>query len=180
MTDPIRLLHGEGDDLEVSLLRAGAEEIPSAKARRRVLVAVGVGSAGAATAAATNAGAAAAATQASSLTAAGLPAAWTVTAGAMVKWVGIAVVGAAAAWGLSESASPPPAPPVVASWGASGERIAARAAEGVQQGEQRVPPGDESVAARGSERPAREPRDGPRPEAASTEAGPAKIGRAHV
>ena len=119
MKDPERLSRGPATELTQLLLEAGAEEQPSAQARRRlagvIAAAAGAGALGtSATAAATShvlelaapnvaSGlSGSAATTAGSATPAGAKLGWLVLA----KWLGIGALGGAAAWPVVQKLSP--------------------------------------------------------------------------
>jgi hypothetical protein len=109
MTDPTRLLDGDGDDFERTLLGSARDDRGSPAARARAL-AVFAG-AGATVMAATSIAQASGTTAASSVAAASIP---KLTAGALLKWIGTGVVvGTISAGGVhtvvASLASPPPA-----------------------------------------------------------------------
>ena len=113
MNQPQRLLNGAGDldeigEIEVALLRSAQHDAPSDQAVRRTLMALGVGGAAVATSVAASSAVAAAKAGASLPPVAGSAGGAGVSL--LVKWVGIASVGALFAWGASSQLNPEPAP----------------------------------------------------------------------
>jgi len=103
MNDPKRLLDGGGDELEVALLTSARHDGPSAGARQRALVALGIG---------TGAGV----LSAKATAAAGVTSAARGTALSLLKWVGIGVLGGAATVGVAQTvttATPQETVPIV-------------------------------------------------------------------
>jgi len=99
MTEPQRIIDGAGDDIEAVLLRSAGADAPTDQGMKRTLVALGLG---AATATVTTAASAAATAKAG----ASLPPAASVATSTgipvLVKWLGIAVIGGLAGWGVVE------------------------------------------------------------------------------
>jgi TolA-binding protein len=90
MSDPKRLLDGGGNELEVALLKSARQDGPSAGARQRALVALGIGTG-------------AAVLSAKATAAAGATAAARGTTLSLLKWVGIGVLGGAATVGIAQT-----------------------------------------------------------------------------
>jgi len=99
MNEPRRLLDEGGSDLELSILRAGRADTPSPTSRRKALVALGL------------AGSATVTTATSTATAAWVKSAGTV---ALLKWIGVGVIGGLVTIGVvavrSPSSAAPPLP----------------------------------------------------------------------
>ncbi|HVY49063.1 MAG TPA: hypothetical protein VHB21_24405 [Minicystis sp.] len=77
MNEPRRLLSGGGSDFEVELLRSARDDAPAPHARRRAMIALGIGTG----------------VVGAGVTAATTTAAATSSAGGILKWIGIGVVG---------------------------------------------------------------------------------------
>src|SRR5262245_14814256 len=90
MNDPRRLIEESGSELELALLRSAKEDAPSPHARRRTLMALGLG--------------------AGLVTASSSTAAASITGLALVKWVGLGVLGGALVVGGVQQATHAPAP----------------------------------------------------------------------
>lgn len=118
MTEPRRLLDGDGDELERALLDSAIHDGPSKRAGHKTLAALGIGSGLVATsagvttasAAAQAVGHGAAASVAQAAGSAGTQAAL----GILVKWVGIATVGGIATLSAADYVQRPAQPPKTA------------------------------------------------------------------
>lgn len=107
MIDPVRLLDGDGDDLERTLLRSALDDKGSHAARARALAVFGA--VGSGLVASTSAAQASVATASTSFAAASVA---KVTASALVKWIGTGVVvGTLSAAGIHAVADSGAAPP---------------------------------------------------------------------
>lgn len=107
MIDPVRLLDGDGDDVERTLLRSALDDNGSPAARARALAVFGA--AGSGLVASTSAAQASVATASASFAAASVT---KVTASALVKWIGTGVVvGTLSAAGIHAVADSGAAPP---------------------------------------------------------------------
>jgi hypothetical protein len=107
MIDPVRLLDGDGDDVERTLLRSALDDKGSRAARARALAVFGAGGSG--LVASTSAAQASVATAPTSFAATSVA---KVTAGALVKWIGTGVVvGTLSAAGIHAVADSGAAPP---------------------------------------------------------------------
>jgi hypothetical protein len=107
MIDPVRLLDGDGDDVERTLLRSALDDKGSHAARARALAVFGA--VGSGLVASTSAAQASVATASTSLAAASVA---KVTASALVKWIGTGVVvGTLSAAGIHAVADSGAAPP---------------------------------------------------------------------
>jgi hypothetical protein len=131
MTEPERLLNGADDEVALALLRSAHEDAPSRRARQGAMVALGIATAGVATASSAGAATATAAglAKASVAPAAAQTGTLAIRWGAiLVKWVGIAAVGGLASWGVAEQLTPntqPLAAAVVVQEGARAEVVVA-------------------------------------------------------
>lgn len=107
MIDPVRLLDGDGDDVERTLLRSALDDHGSHAARARALAVFGA--VGSGLVASTSAAQASVATASTSFATASVA---KVTAGALVKWIGTGVVvGTLSAAGIHAVADSGAAPP---------------------------------------------------------------------
>jgi hypothetical protein len=107
MIDPVRLLDGDGDDVERTLLRSALDDKGSHAARGRALAVFGA--VGSGLVASTSAAQASVATASTSFAGASVT---KVTAGALVKWIGTGVVvGTLSAAGIHAVADSGAAPP---------------------------------------------------------------------
>jgi TolA-binding protein len=160
MSEPRRLLEEGGDDLAVSLLRSARHDAPSPRARKETLAALGLGAGAAVTAAAATSTAASAATAAKSGATA-----------ALLKWIGVGVVGGlvtVTTVAVVQSPPPEPAPAVLAPTGTRAIASPARSAE-PRPVEVTPAPSAEPVASAAPEaqKPARPPVSADKPEASA-------------
>jgi hypothetical protein len=100
MSEPQRIIHGAGDEVEAALLRSARHDGPDGRAIRRALAAIGVGG----TAAVVTATVSASALKAGASIPPAAIAATASSAGIslLVKWVGVVAIGGLATWGVVE------------------------------------------------------------------------------